>query len=229
MPSSVKNATRPAVRKASGAATTTRRPTTQQFNRRPARAARRAAERRRRNRFLAITGAGLIVLLAVLVFHDRLPNFGGQQAKGQTFNCPVATATPIGPQPKLNAPEHPPALPKDAKTQTQNVTIPDATGNPKTFAMQYVIIVQGCGPTTKAGDNVTVQYTGWTQSDGKRFDSSLTRDPNTFQVTSLGGDQPQVIQGWNFGLVGMKPGETRRLIIPSELGYGSAGSPPNIP
>src|SRR5262249_40641618 len=179
-------------------------------------------------RLMAFTATALLLILAFWIFHDRLPSFGSNPAKGQASNCPAATATPIGPQPKVNPAAHPPALPNDAQTQTQQVTIPDANGGTKTIPMQYVIITQGCGPATKAGDTVTVIYTGWTKADGKLFDSSLEHD-GTFQVTSLASDQPQVIQGWNFGLVGMKRGETRRIILPPELGYGAQGSPPAIP
>ena len=69
-------------------------------------------------------------------------------------------------------------------------------------------------------------YTGWTQADGKEFDSSLSHG-STFQVqlvndpTGQANAQTGVIAGWNNGLIGMKPGETRRLIIPPALGYGS--------
>nr|VZI24293.1 unnamed protein product [Spirometra erinaceieuropaei] len=60
--------------------------------------------------------------------------------------------------------------------------------------------------------------------DNTEFDSNLGKEP--FKVRVGAG---QVIQGWEKGLIGMCEGEKRRLLIPSSLGYGSAGSPPKIP
>jgi FKBP-type peptidyl-prolyl cis-trans isomerase len=83
----------------------------------------------------------------------------------------------------------------------------------------------GTGPEAKDGDTVHVQYTG-TLTNGKKFDSSYDHGGDPFKVT-IG--QGEVIKGWDQGLVGMKVGGKRRLRIPSDLGYGSAGSPPDIP
>ncbi|XP_033022071.1 peptidyl-prolyl cis-trans isomerase FKBP2-like [Lacerta agilis] len=67
-------------------------------------------------------------------------------------------------------------------------------------------------------------YTGKLE-DGTEFDSSLTRDQPF--IFSLGTGQ--VIKGWDRGLLGMCEGEKRKLVIPSELGYGDRGAPPKIP
>lgn len=87
-------------------------------------------------------------------------------------------------------------------------------------------LTSGTGDEAKSGDTVTVHYTG-TLTDGKKFDSSRDRG-EPFDVT-LG--QKRVIAGWEEGLLGMKVGETRRLTIPPELGYGPRGAgnviPPN--
>jgi FKBP-type peptidyl-prolyl cis-trans isomerase FkpA len=91
-------------------------------------------------------------------------------------------------------------------------------------------LVVGTGAQAAAGKNLTVNYTGWlydaSQTDGKgqQFDSSVGRGPFPF---TLGAGQ--VIPGWDRGIVGMKVGGKRRLIIPPELAYGAAGSPPAIP
>lgn len=82
----------------------------------------------------------------------------------------------------------------------------------------------GQGREAKSGDEVRVHYTG-TLMDGKKFDSS--RDRNEPFKFKLG--QSQVIKGWDQGVVGMKVGGKRQLTIPSDLGYGDNGSPPNIP
>jgi FKBP-type peptidyl-prolyl cis-trans isomerase FkpA len=85
----------------------------------------------------------------------------------------------------------------------------------------------GTGTAASNGRALTVSYTGWLfdparpDQKGTQFDSS-TSFPFTLGV---GG----VIRGWDIGVVGMRVGGQRRLIIPPELGYGSAGSPPRIP
>ena len=102
--------------------------------------------------------------------------------------------------------------------------IPAQTGSPpKNLAAQDVIV--GKGKKAKDGDKVSVQYVGVLYDGGKEFDSSWKRK-TPFDVTLGAG---QVIKGWDEGLVGMREGGRRRLIIPSELAYGAAGSPPTIP
>jgi peptidylprolyl isomerase len=84
---------------------------------------------------------------------------------------------------------------------------------------------EGSGAAAKAGDEVTVQYAGVNYKSGKEFDASWDRgEPFTFALGS-----GMVIPGWEEGIEGMKVGGRRELIIPPELGYGSAGSPPAIP
>jgi len=87
----------------------------------------------------------------------------------------------------------------------------------------------GSGTPAQAGQTVTVHYTGWLYLDGKRgpkFDSS--RDGGQPFSFVLGAGE--VITGWDEGVVGMKPGGTRTLILPPEAGYGAEGDdviPPN--
>ena len=83
-------------------------------------------------------------------------------------------------------------------------------------------LVTGVGAPISATDAVTVNYVGVSCSTGEIFDSSWTRgQPATFRLD-------QVIPGWTQGLVGMKPGGRRELIIPADLGYGSEGNSPKI-
>jgi hypothetical protein len=94
--------------------------------------------------------------------------------------------------------------------------------------LKYIDLKEGTGPAAKSGDTLTVNYSGWL-ANGTEFDSSV--DPKfqhvqTFPVT-IG--QGQVIAGWDQGLIGIKAGGSRRLIIPPGLGYGASGSPPTIP
>jgi FKBP-type peptidyl-prolyl cis-trans isomerase len=84
----------------------------------------------------------------------------------------------------------------------------------------------GTGREAKTGDSVHVQYTG-TLMNGTKFDSSYDHsgaEPFKFTI-----GQGHVIKGWDQGVPGMKVGGKRRLRIPSDLGYGANGSPPNIP
>ena len=86
-------------------------------------------------------------------------------------------------------------------------------------------LIVGTGPEAKAGDSVTVNYVGVLYKGGKVFDASWKRS-ETFPFV-LG--KSQVIPGWEQGIVGMKVGGRRELIIPAELAYGAKGSPPTIP
>ncbi|HTR72420.1 MAG TPA: FKBP-type peptidyl-prolyl cis-trans isomerase [Solirubrobacteraceae bacterium] len=86
-------------------------------------------------------------------------------------------------------------------------------------------IVKGTGAEAKTGSAVSVNYVGALYKTGKVFDASWKRnEPFSF---TLG--KGQVIPGWEQGVVGMKVGGRRELIIPAALGYGAKGSPPSIP
>ena|SRR5436190_23967296 len=89
----------------------------------------------------------------------------------------------------------------------------------------------GSGAVAKAGQSVSVHYTGWLydpakpDKHGKKFDSSRDRnDPFKFKLGA-----GQVIQGWDQGVAGMKVGGQRTLVIPSQLGYGARGAGGEIP
>jgi FKBP-type peptidyl-prolyl cis-trans isomerase FkpA len=105
-----------------------------------------------------------------------------------------------------------------AKSMTGEVTT--ASG------LKYVDLVEGAGASPTPGQSVTVHYTG-TLEDGTKFDSSVDRGkPFVFQI-GMG----RVIKGWDEGVMTMKIGGKRKLIIPASLGYGARGAggviPPN--
>jgi peptidylprolyl isomerase len=94
--------------------------------------------------------------------------------------------------------------------------------SPDQFA--YKEIVEGTGAAAKAGDKVSVQYVGVGYDTKKEFDTSWGgTEPFSF---SLGAGE--VISGWDKGVEGMKVGGRRELVLPADLAYGPAGSPPNI-
>lgn len=84
--------------------------------------------------------------------------------------------------------------------------------------LTYVVLEEGSGAVATEGKTVTVHYTGWLE-DGTKFDSSLDRNRPFEFVLGTGA----VIRGWDEGVEGMKVGEKRKLIIPSELAYGPRG------
>ncbi len=94
--------------------------------------------------------------------------------------------------------------------------------------LEIIDVTVGDGELVEAGDTITVHYQG-NLLDGTVFDSSWPRAQPFTTVIGIG----QVIQGWDEGMVGMREGGRRILVIPSELGYGSEGAgqtiPPNSP
>ena len=113
--------------------------------------------------------------------------------------------------------------------QTDNSSPTKVEGKPKSTVsgVQYWDLKAGTGVTATNGKTVTVHYTGWLASNGKKFDSSVDRgQPFMFQLGA-----GHVIKGWEEGVAGMKVGGKRQLRIPPELGYGARGAggviPPN--
>jgi FKBP-type peptidyl-prolyl cis-trans isomerase FkpA len=117
--------------------------------------------------------------------------------------------------PAARAADHGVSSPKHDK-QVKMITLP--TG------LKYADLEVGTGPVVKEGMRILVNYDAWLP-DGTKFDSSYERrEPFSFKVGA-----GEVIQGWEQGVIGMRVGGTRKLVIPPSLGYGGAGAPPRIP
>jgi FKBP-type peptidyl-prolyl cis-trans isomerase len=128
---------------------------------------------------------------------------------------------PAGPSP--SAPPAPKASTNLKDTKTKPAVPKQKGAPPKKLVVKDIVV--GKGRAAKKGDRLTMQYVGVTYADGNEFDSSWDRgQPFKFQL----GKDP-VIKGWDQGLVGIKPGGRRELIIPSRLGYGARGQQPSIP
>jgi FKBP-type peptidyl-prolyl cis-trans isomerase FkpA len=102
-----------------------------------------------------------------------------------------------------------------------------ALAAPAVAALEIVELQPGSGAPITAGQNAVVQYTGWlyetsaSDKKGKEFDSSR----NSGQPFSFVVGAGKVIKGWDQGVLGMREGEKRKLVIPPSLAYGPSGRP----
>ena len=136
-----------------------------------------------------------------------------EQLAAQAATTPTATtattAAPPGPTiQKL-------VISTDLKKKPE---IAKPSGDPPTKLYQRDVVT-GKGKAAKTGDNVSVQYVGVSYSTGEQFDASWDRsEPFDFQL-----GKKSVITGWDEGVVGMKVGGRRMLVIPPDLAYGAQG------
>jgi peptidylprolyl isomerase len=125
-------------------------------------------------------------------------------------STPAATATATA------------AAPADQDVSKKPV-VEKPTGDPPS-RLKVQDLVKGHGKRAKQGDNVTVQYVGVSFSTGEQFDASWDAgQPFSFPLGA-----GQVIPGWDKGVAGMRVGGRRKLTIPPDQAYGTAGSPPSI-
>jgi peptidylprolyl isomerase len=180
------------------------------------------ARRRRRNTILGAT-AGVVVVLGLLGWGIyALSSGGGKKAVLK----PAASSTPT-PTPTISTP--PAAAPTTCAAIKPN---PPAKGDPSVPPVKgkvptHLVVKDlkvGSGAKAKKGAKLSMNYVGVSCDTGKAFDASYPRH-TPFNFT-LG--QGQVIQGWDKGIVGMRVGGRRELIIPAAEGYGSQ-SQPGIP
>lgn len=112
------------------------------------------------------------------------------------------------------------------QTNEQKETMKDFTplGDTRLTELKITDIKVGDGTEAKESATVKVEYTGALAKNGTIFDSTDSRGGEATEF-SLNG----VIPGFKQGIIGMKVGGERQILIPASLGYGEAGSPPSIP
>jgi len=187
------------------------------YERRRLREQQMRVRRRRRNTIIGAT-TGTLVVIAGLVFlflhlfggSDKSKSVKAQATPSASASTPAAPPTkcaPISPNPP-------------AKGQP---TIPPVVGKPPA-GLQVKDVKVGNGAVAKKGSSLSVSYIGVSCSTGKVFDATYKDGGQPFTVTPLGS--ASVIAGWNQGLIGVRAGGIRELVIPPSLGYGAGGSGP---
>ena len=148
---------------------------------------------------------------------------------GSPERTKVAPVEPTTPPPALAVDSAPAESTDKASTVSPAANAgqaPKALTTRKTKdGMTIEVTKEGSGEAIKGGQIASVQYTGML-ADGTIFDATSKRGNQPFEFTVGAG---QVIKGWDEGVLGMRVGESRRLIIPAELAYGAGGIPGVIP
>jgi peptidylprolyl isomerase len=171
---------------------------------------------------VAVLGLGAALGLAACSSSPSNSASNTTTTSGGTGAGPSTTVT-APPGSPLNAIGSIPAAdrsPAGSAGSAPTVMVP--TGTPPTH-LESADLITGTGKAAANGDALTVQYVLATYSSGKVVQSSWTGQPFPF---TLG--QGQVIPGWDHGVVGMKVGGRRELIIPPSLGYGAQSPGPGI-
>lgn len=146
------------------------------------------------------TGIAVALALAVIVLFFFFPGFA-------TFQSPAQPTTEGATTTDVTTTTNPTADTATTTTMpTENVT-----------DLQVTDEVVGTGATAVAGQSVTVNYVG-SLTNGTVFDASANHGTAGFTFNLGAG---QVIKGWDQGIVGMKVGGKRKLVIPASLAYGN--------
>lgn len=149
----------------------------------------------------AVGAAAVVLLVAVLI------------SMGDATPSPNGTSKPVAPVGHAERAEDPTKFPNFPLTGPEWKPVDEALYP----GLKYWDVKEGAGEPCPRNATVTINYTGWLV-DGTKFDSGR----QTFPLRNL-------VQGWQAGIPGMKPGGVRRLLIPYEFGYGVQGRAPQIP
>jgi peptidylprolyl isomerase len=166
----------------------------------------------------------LVLVLAGLVLgacgSSTSPKGSSTGAKSPTASGSPETTASTSPAAAL-APANPPTVAAPTDIKTEPVIGPGT--NPPPTSLETKDLVVGTGKTAVASDTVTVYYVGADYTNGKVFDDSPWKSgaPIPFALS-------QVVPGFAQGIVGMKVGGRREIVIPPAQGYGAGGSPPAV-
>ena len=120
-----------------------------------------------------------------------------------------------------------PNIPIEQTTFAAGLDVNLAQSTKTATGLYFRDLTVGTGTTATGTSTISVYYAAYF-ANGQKFDEIAS--PSTPLVRTLGATPPQLIEGWEEGIVGMKVGGTRQLIVPPELAYGSNGYlqvPPN--
>ena len=172
----------------------------------------------------AIVGTALLMALACGVMLRGLSD----------PSTKIANPTPIPPpapiSAKAPAPKAPPkaVFPPTPEGPRQAPAAPTPVDETKyvvtATGLKYFDHEVGTGATPASGQRVALDYTGWL-ANGKRYDSSLERDKPVTIIIGKG----EVMDGWDEGVMSMKVGGKRQLVVPPEVAFGQKGRPPAVP
>lgn len=173
----------------------------------------------------------LLPLLAVLALAAAGCGSSNKDSSSSTAAASAPAAASTAAPATSTATPPPPPDPMSTVPKVSNATdlkeepkIERPTGSPPDVLVKKDLVV-GTGPAAQTGDTLSMQYVGIAFSNGKTFDASWDRgQPFSFPL-----GQGQVIPGWDQGIVGMKVGGRRELVIPPALGYGTQGQGDILP
>ncbi|GAA5146271.1 hypothetical protein GCM10023340_16950 [Nocardioides marinquilinus] len=154
---------------------------------------------------------------------DAAPSSDPASSDAASSDAPAESPSEEGSEAGGELPAWAPEVVTDAEG---DVTALDFTDTPEpTGELEVATITEGDGPPVEAGQTLTVDYFGAVYQGDAQFDDSYSRgEPATFPI-GVG----QLIQGWDEGIPGTPVGSRIIMMIPPDLGYGAAGSPPVIP
>jgi peptidylprolyl isomerase len=161
------------------------------------------------------------LVLGVMAAGLLLGACGSSSPSSSTSSTPSGSPTASGsPTTSATAAANPPTVSGATDLKTEPVIGPGSSPAPSSLETKDLVV--GTGATATAADTVQVQYVGSDYTNGKDFDSSWSRgQPSSFPLNG-------VVPGFAQGIVGMKVGGRREIVIPPALGYGSNGQPPAV-